>query len=108
MPICSITHWVTWRDFMERLEYDSYGSHDVVHMKSFTLPELQAEDVLVRVVAASINPMDWKIRNGDMRVITGSRFPRALGTDFAGVVEAVGARVTRLRPGDTVIGTVAM
>jgi len=49
--------------------------------------------VLERVAAASINPPDWKIRNGDMKMLTGSKFPRAMGTDFAGTVEAVGSKV---------------
>ena len=93
---------------MERLEYDSYGGPEVVHMSAFTLPEPKAEEVIVRVAAASINPMDWKIRNGDVKVMTGSRFPRALGTDFAGTVESVGSQVTRLKPGDEVVGSVTM
>jgi NADPH:quinone reductase-like Zn-dependent oxidoreductase len=93
---------------MERLEYDSYGGPDVVHMSAFTLPEPQAEEVIVRVAAASINPMDWKIRNGEVKVMTGSRFPRALGTDFAGTVESVGSKVMRLKPGDKVVGSVTM
>lgn len=93
---------------MERLEYDSYGGPEVVHLRSFTLSEPKADEVVVRVGAASINPMDWKIRSGDMKVMTGSKFPRAMGTDFAGTVEAVGANVTRLKPGDAVVGTVTM
>lgn len=93
---------------MERLEYDRYGGADVVRMGAFTLPEPQADEVVVRVAAASINPMDWKIRSGDMKLMTGSKFPRAMGTDFAGTVEAVGAKVTRLKPGDSVVGTVSM
>lgn len=93
---------------MERLEYDSYGGPDLVHMSSFTLSAPQAGEVVVRVAAASINPMDWKIRNGDVKVMTGSKFPRALGTDFAGTVESVGPNVTRFKPGDEVVGTVTM
>ncbi len=58
---------------MERLEYDSYGGPEVVHLESFTLPEPQANEVVVRVAAASINPMDWKIRSGDMKLFTGSK-----------------------------------
>lgn len=93
---------------MERLEYDRYGGPEVVTLRSFTLPKPQAGEVTVRVVAASINPMDWKIRSGEMRIVTGSRFPRGLGTDFAGTVEAVGSKVSRFQPGDAVIGTVSM
>jgi len=93
---------------MERLEYDRFGGPELVHLASFTLPEPQANEVLVRVAAASINPLDWKIRNGDMKIFTGSKFPRAMGTDFAGTVEAVGSKVSDLKPGDAVVGTVPM
>src|SRR5450631_2561527 len=93
---------------MERLEYDAYGGPEVVHLSAFALREPQADELVVRVAAASINPMDWKIRNGDMKMMTGSKFPRAMGTDFAGTVEAVGSKVSRFKPGDAVVGTVPM
>jgi NADPH:quinone reductase-like Zn-dependent oxidoreductase len=87
---------------MERLEYNNYGGPEVTHLSAFALPNPRAEELVVRVAAASINPMDWKIRNGDMKMMTGSRFPRALGTDFAGTVEAVGSNVSRFKLGDAV------
>ncbi|MGZ0202596.1 NADP-dependent oxidoreductase [Streptomyces sp. RM1] len=60
--------------------------------------------MLVRVRAAAANPMDWGLRNGAMKVVTGRAFPRGLGHDFAGVVHAVGPGVTRLGVGDEVLG----
>lgn len=93
---------------MERLEYDRYGGPELVHLAAFTLPEPRAHEVRVRVAVASINPLDWKIRNGDLKMLTGSAFPRAMGTDFAGTVEAVGSTVSNLKPGDAVVGTVSM
>jgi len=60
--------------------------------------------VLIRVKAAAANPMDRKIRNGEMKLLTGRKFPRGLGHDFAGVVAAVGDGVTRLGVGDEVLG----
>jgi len=93
---------------MERLEYDRYGGPELVHLAAFTLPDPQANELVVRVKAASINPLDWKIRNGDMKMLIGSKFPRAMGTDFAGTVEAVGSKVSDLMPGDAVVGTVPM
>jgi len=62
----------------------------------------------VRVKAASVNKADWVVRNGGLKLMTGRRFPRAMGTDFAGVVEAVGPTVTRLKVGDEVFGTTPM
>jgi NADPH:quinone reductase-like Zn-dependent oxidoreductase len=93
---------------MKRLQYDKYGGPELVRLASFTLPPLGEDDVLVRVSAASINPVDWKIRSGQLKIMTGSKFPRAMGTDFAGTVEAVGSKVSRFTPGDTVIGAVSL
>ena len=93
---------------MKRLQYDRYGGPDVVHVAAFTLPSPAADEIVVRVAAASINPMDWKLRSGQMKVVTGSGFPRAMGSDFAGTVEAVGAKVSHFKPGDAVVGTVSM
>ena len=93
---------------MKRLQYDKYGGPEVVRLASFTLPPPGADEVVVRVAAASINPVDWKIRSGQLKIMTGSKFPRAMGTDFAGTVEAVGSKVSRFKPGDTVIGAVSL
>ena len=93
---------------MKRLQYDKYGGPEVVRLTSFTLPPPGADEVVVRVAAASINPVDWKIRSGQLKIMTGSKFPRAMGTDFAGTVEAVGSNVSRFKPGDTVVGAVTL
>ncbi|MET8310743.1 NAD(P)-dependent alcohol dehydrogenase [Micromonospora sp. NPDC005173] len=61
-------------------------------------------EVLVRVRAAAVNPMDAGIRGGRLQIMTGRKFPRALGHDFPGVVEAIGEGVTRVRVGDEVLG----
>jgi NADPH:quinone reductase-like Zn-dependent oxidoreductase len=93
---------------MKRLQYDKYGGPEVVHLAEFTLPEPGDDEVVVQVAAASINPVDWKVRRGDLKLMTGSKFPRAMGGDFAGTVESVGAKVSRFKPGDEVVGSVAM
>ncbi len=61
--------------------------------------------IVARVVAASINPIDWRVRGGAMKMMTGKTFPKGMGFDFAGVVEAVGSDVSDLKPGDEVFGT---
>src|SRR5690242_16558812 len=67
-------------------------------------PEVGADDVLVRIQAASINPLDRMIRDGEMKTILPYRVPFVLGNDMAGVVVEVGAAVTRFSVGDEVYG----
>ncbi|TGD88569.1 NADP-dependent oxidoreductase [Mycolicibacterium sp. CH28] len=75
-----------------------------MRLEDFEPRTLGADDVRVRVRAAAANPMDFGIRDGAMKMVTGRSFPRGMGYDFAGVVEAVGDSVTRLRVGDEVLG----
>ena len=93
---------------MERLEYTAYGGPEVVHLSPFTLPKPAADEIIVRVAASSINPLDWKLRSGVMKIATGSKFPRAMGSDFSGTVESVGSQVSQFKPGDPVLGTTSM
>jgi len=85
---------------MKRIQYHQYGGPEVMRFEDFQPTRPGPGEVLVRVKAAAANPMDWKIRNGQMKIMTGRKFPRGLGHDFAGVVATVGAGVTRLGVGD--------
>jgi NADPH:quinone reductase-like Zn-dependent oxidoreductase len=89
---------------MKRIQYHQYGGPEVMRLEDFEPAPLGADEVLVRVRAAGANPMDFGIRAGRMKMVTGRSFPRAMGYDFAGVVVAVGGRVTRLHVGDEVLG----
>ncbi|WP_137993185.1 NAD(P)-dependent alcohol dehydrogenase [Streptomyces vilmorinianum] len=94
---------------MKAIVQDRYGSAEVLEFKDIETPVPGDREVLVRVHAASVNARDWHLMRGDpylARLVLGVRRPKAkiLGTDFAGRVEAVGAGVTRLRPGDEVFG----
>lgn len=89
---------------MQRIQYHQYGGPDVLQLNNFEPRRPGPHEVLVRVRAASANPMDWKIRSGAMEMVTDRAFPRGFGTDFAGVVEAAGTDVARLRVGDEVLG----
>src|SRR5215213_7127858 len=89
---------------------DRYGRPDALALADVEHPELETEDVLVRVRAASLNQVDWYDVTGQpwiARPMTGLRGPkgsRFTGRDFAGTVEAVGDGVTDLHPGDDVFG----
>lgn len=91
---------------MKRIEYDRYGGPELMHLAAFQPPSPGPGDILVQVKAASINPVDWGIRRGKMRLLTGSSFPRAMGKDFAGTIVQVGAGVTGWKVGDAVLGCV--
>lgn len=94
---------------MRAIVYHRYGPPDVLECPEIekTLPA--ADEVLAHVRAASVNPYDWHFLRGTpnfIRLFTGLSKPKSprLGADFAGVIEAVGPRVTRFRPGDAVFG----
>lgn len=89
---------------MKRIQYHRYGGPEVMRFEDFEPVEPRAGEVSVRVRAAAANPYDWKIRNGEMKMMSGRRFPQGMGHDFAGVVEAVGRGVTRFGVGDAVLG----
>jgi len=91
---------------MRRLEHDGHGGPELVHLASHTLRKPQEKEAVVRVEAPSINPLDWKIRRGVMKLLVGSKLPRTMGTDFSGTGEAVGSEVSNLKPGDAVPGAV--
>jgi alcohol dehydrogenase len=81
---------------------DRYGSNDVVRVADVAVPTMGPTDLLVRVHAASVNPLDVKTRDGKLKTLLKYRFPLVLGNDLAGVVADVGARVTRFEKGDAV------
>ncbi|MFL6124906.1 NADP-dependent oxidoreductase [Actinophytocola sp.] len=93
---------------VKRIQYHQYGGPEVMRFEDFRPIRPGPGEVMVRVKAAAANPMDWKIRNGELKIMTGRRFPRGLGHDFAGVVTAVGDGVTRLGVGDDVLGGASM
>jgi NADPH:quinone reductase-like Zn-dependent oxidoreductase len=94
---------------MKAIRQDRYGSPDLLKLAEVEKPELEDDRVLVRVRASSVNAGDWRQVRANpflIRLIGGLRRPRSplVGADAAGVVEAVGANVADLRPGDEVMG----
>ena len=94
---------------MKAIVYCEYGTAEVLKLELVEKPTPADGEVLVRVRAAAINPLDWHRIRGEpyiMRMENGLRKPEIirLGVDFAGTVEAVGKGVTRFKPGDEVFG----
>lgn len=91
---------------MKAIAYQKFGTADVLQTVEQLKPTIKADQVLVKVKAFSINPMDWKIRKGEMTLMSGSKFPKNTGTDFAGIIEDIGTSVSGLKIGDEVFGVV--
>lgn len=94
---------------MRAVRYCEYGSADVLSLAAIERPLPAADQLLVRVHAASVNPLDVHYLHGTpylMRLSAGLRVPKVtrLGVDFAGTVVAVGSKVTKFKPGDAVFG----
>jgi NADPH:quinone reductase-like Zn-dependent oxidoreductase len=86
---------------MKAVVIDGYGGPDRLEVREMEKPEPGPGQLLVRVRAASVNPLDWKMRSGRMRYVKPAR-PMILGYDLAGEVEAIGAEVSHFEPGDAV------
>lgn len=87
---------------MKAVRIHSWGGPEVMRVEDAPLPVLADDDVLVRVVVAAINPVDWKIRQGYLKDMLPHKLPLILGWDVSGVVTAVGAKVTAFKIGDEV------
>lgn len=96
-------------ELMRAIVYRCYGSPDVLELADIEKPVPANDEVLVKIHAASVNPLDWHYMRGSpyfMRLSSGIGSPAdtRLGVDFAGSIEAVGDDVTRFKPGDEVFG----
>jgi len=94
---------------MKAIVYHDYGSPDVLRYEEIDKPTARDDQVLIKIRAASVNPLDWHVMRGTpymLRIGAGLRKPKEtrLGVDEAGEVEAVGTNMTEFKPGDEVFG----
>lgn len=89
---------------MKAVRMYSYGGPEVLVYEDAPRPQPKTGEVLVRVYAAAVNSLDWKIRSGQMQGLFDFQLPLILGSDVAGIVEAVGPDVTTLQVGQEVYG----
>jgi NADPH:quinone reductase-like Zn-dependent oxidoreductase len=87
---------------MKAVVIHAYGGLEVLKLENVPRPEPKEDEVLIRVLAASINPVDIAIRKGYLAELIGNRFPLIPGMDAAGVVEKTGAKITKFKAGDPV------
>jgi NADPH:quinone reductase-like Zn-dependent oxidoreductase len=87
---------------MQAARIHSFGSTDVLRLDDIPVPEPQGDEVLIRVRAVSVNPVDYKIRSGAVPSVEPDQLPVTLGRDVAGTVARCGEEVVSYRPGDAV------
>lgn len=90
---------------MKAIVIRGYGSTDVLKYEEVEKPNIKPDQLLVKVHASSVNPIDWKTRKGMLSILTGNKFPLILGFDVAGEVVEVGSQVTRFQVGDPIYGS---
>lgn len=91
---------------MKAIRIHHFGDSGVMRYEYVDIPRPNVGEVLVRIAAASVNPVDYKIREGEFPPIGEDQLPLTLGRDFAGVIEQVGSGVGRFAKGDRVFGMV--
>lgn len=89
---------------MKAVRIHSYGGPETLVYEDAPVPEPAADEVLIRVHAASVNPVDWKIRDGYGKENFKHNLPLILGWDVAGTIEAIGSQVQQFKEGDAVYG----
>ena len=91
---------------MKAAVHHSYGEPSLVTVTDLPVPPCPKNGYIVKVRASSVNPADWKYIHGNWKWITGKRFPRQIGTDFAGVIDTAGSNAAGFKRDDRVFGSV--
>src|SRR5499427_5809458 len=87
---------------MDVVRIDTFGSREVMKFRKFPIPSPGPNEILLKVKAASVNPVDWKIREGRYPAVKSDKLPYVLGRDVSGVVEACGPETTGHQKGDEI------
>lgn len=87
---------------MKAAQLDRYSREGRLTVREVAVPEPAADEVLIKVRAAAVNPLELLIVRESIRLIQDYRLPQTLGNECSGVVEQVGSRVGKFRPGDAV------
>jgi len=89
---------------MKAVRIHEYGNEDVLRIEEIPVPSINNDDVLIKIPATSVDPVDWKVREGYMKARNIHTLPYILGWDISGTVEQAGSEVTGLKKGDEVFG----
>ncbi len=107
-----ILHTVSWaqsiKPTMKAMVIHEYGGPEVLKYEDVPRPEPKEDQILIRVIAAGVNPVDGMIRSGMFAKDGNRAFPIILGGDVAGVVEKVGSKITKFKAGDPVFAYISL
>src|SRR5438045_2409032 len=107
-----ILHTVSWaqsiKPTMKAMVIHEYGGPEVLKYEDVPRPEPKEDQILVRVIAAGVNPVDGMIRSGMFAKHEKTAFPRILGADIAGVVDKTGSKITKFKAGDAVYAYISL
>lgn len=94
-------------DLMRAVTINNFGDENTLnYSEEVPIPDFAPNQVLIKTYAASVNPLDIRIRNGDLSLLMGSKFPMILGNDVSGLIVKVGENVTKFKSGDEVYGMI--
>ncbi len=91
---------------MHAIRFHEYGGAEVLKYEEAPKPAPKPDELLIRVKAIGVNPVDWKMRRGDVKFLSGKAMPKIPGGDFAGVVEAAGPDAQGFKEGEEVFGAI--
>lgn len=89
---------------MKKVVYTKYGNVDVLNLEEIKKPIPNNQQFLIEIKSVAINPIDWKIFMGDVKLMSGSKFPKYVGCDFSGVIEMAGSDARGFKVGDEIFG----
>ena len=89
---------------MKAIYYEQYGDADVLQYGELPTPEPGSDQVLVKIAAAAVNPIDRRLRSGELQEYISRTFPVVPGWDFSGTIVKIGSNVTNWKVGDEVVG----
>lgn len=92
---------------MKAVYLEEYGGLEVLKYCELPKPVIGDAELLIKVFASSVNPVDWKIRKGMLRIIPGVKLPKILGGDISGIVDEVGKDVVKFKTGDEIYGLIS-
>jgi NADPH:quinone reductase-like Zn-dependent oxidoreductase len=91
---------------MKAVIIDRYGGPDVLDMKEVSIPLINDDEILIKIKASSVNPVDWKVRKGMLRFLPGQELPKMLGGDLSGEVVKIGKNISEFKQGDEIYGMI--